>query len=125
MIRLLLLSILAALLPTAVHGMPLSLPGKAFVEKYCVTCHGPENAKGELNLVPFSQAEAIIRDAKVWETVIRQVRDREMPPKNKPQPGDEERAQFLAAVEGALANPDATVIAKIPVGKPMKRTNTR
>ena len=67
------------------------------LKEYCVTCHSTEKQKGDLDLERFQSLEQIKRDPSVWEHALEQIRDREMPPKDKPKPS----AQQLAPMKSA------------------------
>lgn len=55
------------------------------LNEFCVTCHSSEKQKGDLDLERFNSIEQIRRSPAVWEHVLEQIRDKEMPPKDKPQ----------------------------------------
>src|SRR5258708_4614791 len=65
------------------------------LNSYCFKCHGPEKQKGGVNLAAFTDLPSIYREMKTWETVLQRVRDREMPPKEKSQPTEEERSRMI------------------------------
>ena len=58
--------------------------------EYCITCHSTEKQKGDLDLERFSSMEKVQRDPIVWQHALEQIRDGEMPPKDKPQPSAEQ-----------------------------------
>src|SRR5215203_5209417 len=64
---------------------------KPLLEQYCYSCHGNGKSKGDLTLDNFSDKASVLKDRKTWEHVLRNVRNREMPPENKPQPTQAER----------------------------------
>ncbi len=64
---------------------------KPILNEYCVTCHSTEKQKGDLDLERFKTFDEIKRDPAVWEHALEQVRDKEMPPKDKPQPTAQQR----------------------------------
>ncbi len=107
--------------PVQVDAEPAHL--QQFLNGYCVKCHGPEKPKADLNLTVLSEGKVLIREAKLWENVVKQVNEREMPPKNKPQPPEEEREKFVTALTDLLANPDPSLIPPDPGGKPLHRLN--
>ncbi|MDB6039513.1 MAG: Protein of unknown function (DUF1587)/Protein of unknown function (DUF1592)/Protein of unknown [Verrucomicrobiales bacterium] len=76
------------------------------LEKYCFKCHAGEKIKGGVDLSKYHAELDIQRDPKTWQTVLRQVREREMPPENKPQPTDEERQLLVAFTKHTLENID-------------------
>ena len=86
---------------------PAPVPGAAFVQKYCLSCHGAEKKRGELDLSGFRDEAAVVATRKVWSNAVRAVRDGEMPPKGVPQPTADEREAFAEAVRGAFRRADA------------------
>lgn len=76
------------------------------LEKYCFKCHSGEKIKGGVDLSKYHAELDIQRDPKTWQTVLRQLREREMPPENKPQPTDEERQLLVAFTKHTLENID-------------------
>jgi mono/diheme cytochrome c family protein len=86
---------------------PAPVPGAAFVQKYCLSCHGAEKKRGELDLSSFRDEAAVVAGRKVWANAVRAVRDGEMPPKSAPQPTADERDAFAEAVRGTFRRADA------------------
>lgn len=97
-----------ALLTAPLHFMaPLGAApvetSQAFFEKavrptlgeYCLKCHSAEKHKGDLDLERFTQITEVKRQPKVWQAVIEQLNQGEMPPKEKPQPGADQREQLV------------------------------
>lgn len=76
--------------------------------KYCTNCHGGERPRADLSLTKYKDADAVMRDRKVWEKVILHVRAREMPPENKPQPTPAEAQLLTLWIEAQLARVDCT-----------------
>ncbi len=64
---------------------------KPILAEYCYGCHGNAKKKGDLTLETFAKEEAVKGAPAVWEKVMKQVSNREMPPKEKPQPTIEQR----------------------------------
>jgi hypothetical protein len=60
------------------------------LKEYCITCHSTEKQKGDLDLERFKTLDQIRRDPSVWEHALEQIRDKEMPPKDKPKPTPEQ-----------------------------------
>jgi Protein of unknown function (DUF1592)/Protein of unknown function (DUF1588)/Protein of unknown function (DUF1587)/Protein of unknown function (DUF1585)/Protein of unknown function (DUF1595)/Planctomycete cytochrome C len=60
------------------------------LKEFCITCHSTEKQKGDLDLERFQSLEQIKRDPAVWEHALEQIRDQEMPPKDKPKPTPEQ-----------------------------------
>ncbi len=86
---------------------PAPVPGAAFVQKYCLSCHGAEKKRGDLDLSGFRDEAAVVATRKVWSKAVRAVRDGEMPPKGAPQPSADEREALAEAVRGAFRRADA------------------
>jgi hypothetical protein len=72
---------------------------RPLVQKYCADCHSAKKKKGELDLTLFHTADDIRGATRVWQKVIRQLRDGEMPPKKHPQPSTDERKQLISWTE--------------------------
>ncbi|PYR91664.1 MAG: hypothetical protein DMF84_16160 [Acidobacteria bacterium] len=72
---------------------------KPFLAKNCVTCHGKEKHKRELNFESFTSVATLVDDRDRWDEVVLKLRHREMPPDDEPQPPEHQRQ----AVAGWLA----------------------
>ncbi len=53
-----------------------------FVEKYCVSCHGPEKQKGKLRLDGLAFTPTQIDNYEQWQEVLAQIDLNEMPPED-------------------------------------------
>src|SRR6185503_17975413 len=53
---------------------------RPFLETYCITCHGQEKPKADLDLSPYSTMDAVVRDHLHWELVLEKLQAAEMPP---------------------------------------------
>ena len=78
---------------------------------YCMECHSYDEFRGELALEGMGP-EAVLESPDVFEEVLRKLKIRAMPPRDQPQPSQEERARFVASLESTLdaaaaANPHA------------------
>jgi mono/diheme cytochrome c family protein len=76
--------------------------------RYCTKCHGGDTPRADLSLEKYKDAEQVLRDRKVWEKVVKNVRSKEMPPANKPQPTPAEAELLAGWVEAQLAKVDCT-----------------
>src|SRR5262245_10683276 len=74
-----------------------------FVGTYCIECHGPKKQSGSMSLHQYKTPAEMLKDHTTWETVVERVRNREMPPKKKPQPSDTERNEFVSWLEAELS----------------------
>jgi len=85
---------------------------RPLVDQFCADCHNGKKSKGGVNLARFTNSASLYRDPKVWETALRQVEDRQMPPegKNNRQPSQEERLNFAEKLGHLLDNPEPGMI---------------
>lgn len=68
----------------------------AFFEKYCISCHSGEKAKGELDLKFKLPNDFFDRaGAEKWKEVVNVLNGHEMPPKKEKQPGAGEVAKVV------------------------------
>ena len=72
------------------------------LEQHCVRCHNTDKGEGGVDLQRLQQPEAIIDDLRLWQTLLQQVRDEEMPPE-EPLPTATQRRQLVSWVERAIA----------------------
>ncbi len=72
--------------------------------EYCITCHSTEKQKGDLDLERFTSMELVQRDPIVWQHALEQIRDGEMPPKDKPQPSAEQMKVLTLWMQETLDN---------------------
>ena len=75
----------------------VELPAKHFdlIESYCLDCHDGETQKGKVNLEALSFKVDTLEQAGLWQKVLDVMNSGEMPPENKRQPMNEEKADFL------------------------------
>ena len=78
---------------------------KPFLSAHCVTCHGHEKQKRDLDFEAFTSVSALIDHRDRWEEVVRKLRDRQMPPDEEPQPPEHQR-QAVAGLARARAGSD-------------------
>src|SRR5260221_560774 len=72
------------------------------LKEYCLKCHSEEKHKGDLNLEQFSSIGEVKKHPKIWQTVVEQISNNEMPPKEKPQPAPAQREQLLTWANAVL-----------------------
>ena len=87
---------------------------RPLLENYCTKCHSANRKKGGVDLSRFLGSGAVHSDPKTWETTLAQVRDRNMPPEDKPQPTPEERDRLAVWIESALEAVDESKLPKDP-----------
>lgn len=82
---------------TAFEGSILPL-----LNKYCNGCHSTAKQKGDLDLERFSSVAEIKKHPLIWEGVLEQLANNEMPPKKEPQLPPAQKQQLIAWVQGRL-----------------------
>src|SRR6266496_563719 len=71
-------------------------------KQFCLGCHSTEKHKGDLDLERFTSLEEVMKHPKVWQAVVEQLSLGEMPPKEKPEPAEAQRARLLGWANGVL-----------------------
>jgi len=77
-------------------------PYEAFVSKYCIACHGPDQQEGELRIDTLSRDFALGGDAHRWAEVIERVNAGDMPPEGEPQPTQEEIETLVTKLDALI-----------------------
>ncbi|HEY1052286.1 MAG TPA: DUF1587 domain-containing protein, partial [Prosthecobacter sp.] len=77
-------------------------PFDAFLEKHCISCHGPKKEKGDLRIDQLSRDFKLGADTHHWAEMIEQVNSGEMPPKKEKQPTQEEIAAFVTTLDSRI-----------------------
>ena len=77
---------------------------RPFLERHCLTCHKGEKAKGDLRLDQLTPGFTDKANADRWQAVLKQVQQKEMPPKGKPRPSDHEIQVLSNWISTAAAN---------------------
>lgn len=85
--------------------------------EYCFDCHDDDTQKGGVNLARFDSDRSLHREPRLWETALRQIQERTMPPRNKKQPGPEEFHRLVDTLEDLLENPDPAWLPRDPGSK--------
>jgi hypothetical protein len=88
--------------PQADLGADYATFVRPLMTKYCLGCHSREQHKGDLDLERFTSLGEVRRDVRPWQNVLEMLESGEMPPKKKPQPGQDERRRLVAWVRGLL-----------------------
>lgn len=94
---------------------------KPLVARYCHECHAGEAVEGDVDLAADASLADVRRSLGKWQRARDVVHDRQMPPKDAPQPTDAERAvlegwlaDFLRAEAAAHAgDPGAVVLRRL------------
>src|SRR5690242_12350868 len=96
-----LLAATALMRPALCAGGQAAPPGRAFVDRYCVSCHSERLHTGDMvleGLDPSHPAE----NAATWEKVLRKVRVGAMPPSGARQPDRAGAESFVAELQTTL-----------------------
>jgi len=93
------------------------------VREFCWECHRGSKAKGGVDLASQTNSAAFYRNPKVWETVVRSVEDRQMPPTGADLPTETQRLQLLDALQTLLDHPDPRFVVADPGAKSIHRLN--
>ncbi len=98
------LALLPALLfsASALRGAEVVPQASAFINQYCIACHGEAAQSGGVNLAEMLGRPSVAEGFQDWEKVIAALNDKRMPPKAMPQPSDEERQTAVNHVHEAL-----------------------
>jgi len=91
------------------------------LQEYCLKCHGDSKPKGGVNLAGFTNLARVQADLKTWESVLVQLRERTMPPDNKPQPSADERDRLAEWIERMFESLDDSQLARDPGRKTIHR----
>lgn len=89
-------------------------PFDAFLEKHCISCHGPKKEKGDLRIDQLSRDFKLGADAHRWADMIEQVNSGDMPPKKEKQPTQDEIAAFVTSLDSRLKEGRAARMAARP-----------
>ena len=98
--------------------------GTAFLQKYCVDCHGDSDPEADLSLTQFKDAKSLIPQRKKWDAILRMVNTGIMPPEDSAQPNADEKAAFLKLVDSIFEHHDRTAPPD-PGRVTMRRLNRR
>ena len=96
-LRLILAALVLAGATSQATDLDVSLPAKHFalLESYCLDCHDGETQKGKVNLEALPFKVSTIEQAELWQKVLNAMNACEMPPENKRQLKNAEKADFL------------------------------
>src|SRR5581483_8983233 len=99
--------------PSSPGAAPASTQ-RAFLNRYCVTCHN-EKLKTAGLMLDQMDVEKVPESAEVWEKVIRKVRTGAMPPAGMPRPDKAGYDSLATYLETSL---DRAAVAKLNPGRP-------
>jgi hypothetical protein len=81
--------------------------GTAFLQKHCLSCHGEKKQRGDIALHTFKDDASLLKNRKLWQSILRVVKAGEMPPEEKPRPATPELEAFLKSVNMVFDQADA------------------
>ncbi len=89
-------------------------PLEAFLAKHCLRCHGSDAEEGDLHIDQLSRDFKSGGDAHRWAELIERVNSGEMPPKDEPQPTQDEIAAFVTKLDTLIKEGKAARMAARP-----------
>ncbi|HZE97034.1 MAG TPA: DUF1592 domain-containing protein [Planctomycetota bacterium] len=95
---------------------------RAFIDAYCIRCHGPEKTKAKLDVALVLTA-GFPKEPRFWRKIEERIRDGAMPPEDSPQPPAARKTAFLAWVKKTRAAAEASPL-RDP-GRTLSRRLTR
>ena len=90
--------------------------------QFCLGCHNDKKVAGGVSLEPYKDTAGARKARDVWEAVREQLDKKHMPPKNKPQPTDEQRKAIVAWIDTVANNVDCG-LARDPGRPTIRRLN--
>jgi mono/diheme cytochrome c family protein len=87
---------------------------EAFLQTHCIRCHGPEKEEGDVRIDRLSRDFNLGADTHHWAEVVERVNSGEMPPKDQPQPTQDEIAAFVTNLDSWLKEGRAARMAARP-----------
>ncbi|WP_197454439.1 DUF1592 domain-containing protein [Stieleria varia] len=89
-------------------------PFESFLEKHCIGCHGPLNEEGDIRIDLLSRDFKAGVDTHHWAEALDKVNSGEMPPKEEPQPTQDEIEAFVTKLDSLLKEGRAARMAARP-----------
>ncbi len=74
------------------------------LRKFCFKCHSGETTEADIDLGEFPTLATMTRNTKVWLKIRDMLDSRQMPPKDSPQPSDNQRKRLNTWVRSFLLN---------------------
>jgi mono/diheme cytochrome c family protein len=90
--------------------------------QFCVGCHNDKKVSGGVSLEPYKDTASARQARDLWDTVKVQLGGKKMPPKNKPQPTDEQRKAVVAWIDAVGTKVDCG-LARDPGRPTIRRLN--
>lgn len=75
------------------------------VKANCISCHNKDKHEHNVMFPDNMTEEEAIKNARLWRSSAREVKNGQMPPKNNGTMGDKDRAKFVEWVEAKVPRP--------------------
>ncbi len=75
---------------------------RSLIEVHCFDCHSGEDGDGNLDLSMFDNVSQMASHRRIWQTVMRRIRDHEMPPPDGPELTDADRQKIVGWLQRTL-----------------------
>ncbi|MEZ5939793.1 MAG: DUF1592 domain-containing protein [Planctomycetaceae bacterium] len=89
-------------------------PFEGFLTKHCVRCHGPDKMERDLWIDQLSRDFKSGGDVHLWGEIMERINSGEMPPKDEPQPTEDEIATVVGQLNTRLREGRAARMAARP-----------
>ena len=89
-------------------------PFDAFLTTHCLRCHGPEKVERELRIDQLSRDFKVGADGHLWAEIVERINAGEMPPKDEPQPTENEIASVIEQLDSRIREGRAARMAARP-----------
>ncbi|EDM27075.1 hypothetical protein LNTAR_07519 [Lentisphaera araneosa HTCC2155] len=73
-----------------------------FLANYCLNCHDDEKQEGKINLEDLDFNIQTLQQAEIWQKVLNAINSGDMPPEDKKQPKNVEKADFLESLSNTM-----------------------
>lgn len=83
-------------------GVHAEEPFEPFLKKYCVGCHGPKKVERDLRIDQLSRDFKAGADGHLWAEIVERINAGEMPPKDEPQPSEDEIAEAIRQLDSRI-----------------------
>jgi len=93
-----------------------------FVARYCAQCHGESTPEAALDLTSLPRDFTDVNHGRRWTKVHDRIASGEMPPRDAPQPDDDERTAIIAALSQSLLEAERESAHLIPRLRRLTRT---
>ena len=91
---------------TPARAADFAKEGVAFLQKHCLACHGEKKKNAGVALHTFTSEASLLKNRKLWDSVVKVIAEGEMPPADKPRPLAGESEQFLATINAIFDKAD-------------------